>query len=137
MSKGSILYVEDDHDWHNRAIYSLQINGWELHHHIYARNAMEAIEDGLEYGLAIIDLDSSDGQFQLNGDDVMDCSKERNPKIHIITMSNYNRKDPKSKVHINKLHPFDPRKLIGIVNINYNFSGDVDAEEYYKNLIRE
>jgi len=65
-------------------------------------DAMRAIEEGLDYDLAIIDRTLGERETFNAGDAVIELSKRLNPKIDVISFSAYNDKAPYADYHLTK-----------------------------------
>jgi len=71
--------------------------------------AVESIENGLKYSLALVDLSLP----RISGEDIIALSKKLNPNVPVISISGY-AKDPSSSInHIIK--PVGNKELIDII----------------------
>ncbi len=88
----TILFVDDDIKRRNSArLLYLEDRGYLVLPYDEGRKAIEAIEEGLQYDLAIIDLSFGEERENTDcrGDEVMSVSKRRSPKAPIICSTGY------------------------------------------------
>jgi len=107
--KGSILIVEDECFGESFK----KIFEEENYFVILYKNGLEAIdqiENGLIYELAIIDLSLP----LIDGEEVIKTSKEINPNIPVLSFSGYSHKPKNSDRHITK--PIFTEDLIKIID---------------------
>ena len=76
------------------------------------RDAMEAIENGIRYDVAAIDLSMYDGLCRndgTDGEDIIRLSKKLNPRVPVASISGYPEKSSMSDAHFQK--PFNENDL--------------------------
>lgn len=91
--KETVLLVDDDGE-----VTQELLEEYDYYVILYENGdkAVEDIHGGLKYSIGIIDLRLK-GRFQ--GTDVIDASKEVNPKIPLICLSGYSFKNPTMADH--------------------------------------
>ena len=94
--KGTILLVDDRANKY--MVEALEEMGFLVCPYYYGRDAICAIEDNLKYQLALIDLSLPD----INGEDVIEASKEINPSVPVIGISAFSYKPKKADKYVSK-----------------------------------
>ena len=100
-NKETILYVNDGGHTTSKILEEL---GYCVIFHYNGQRAIDDINSGVNYDLAIIDLELSG---RIDGDDVINASKRENPKTKVYSYSAYARQGIdldhlESDVHIGK-----------------------------------
>jgi len=90
--RGTVLYVENDPDAYRSITELLEDNGCLVVHFDSGREAIESIEGGLRYRLALVDLALGGGGC--DGHDVIRRSKEVNSRTPVFCVSGYSRGVP-------------------------------------------
>jgi CheY-like chemotaxis protein len=99
----SILYVDDDYDIFLEKL--LARRGYTIIGYRSGGKALEDIESGLRYDLALIDLSLDD--HAIDGNDVIHASSEHVPEAPIVSFSGYNNKPVGSNRHFVKTEPIE------------------------------
>ena len=116
----TLLFVDDDpfSQWPEILQRKLENSGYIVICHDNSENAIESIEGGLRYDIALVDRSLGDCPgirgWKRSGDDVMRISREKNPSVPIISLSAYHQKAPDADYHITKPESLD--RTVEIVN---------------------
>ncbi|MBI4021717.1 MAG: response regulator [Candidatus Aenigmarchaeota archaeon] len=95
--KGSLLYVDDEH-YGDVAMEFLEEQGYLVTWYRRGKDAIDAIDEGLRYDLALVDLSLPD----IGGDQVIATSKQKNPSIPVFSLSAYKHKALQADRHLKK-----------------------------------
>lgn len=105
-----ILYVEDEGYISENRKDELEVNGYSVILCRDGREAVQLIEDGIKYHLALIDLSLP----EITGEEVVRVSKTINPQTPVITTSCYMYGPKGSDKHVKK--PVTGKRFIETVN---------------------
>ena len=109
--EGPVLLVESDPEWRKNLEERLERADFLTIVHDNPTGAMKEIEQGLQYRLALVDLDYSGQRY--TGLDVSRASKDKNPMVPVIFISKYPSPIPESDAFWTKSK--DVSKLLDIV----------------------
>ncbi|MEK6875380.1 MAG: response regulator [Nanoarchaeota archaeon] len=101
MKKISVLIVEDSRICVEMMSSLLRKRGFYINYYQEAKKAIEEIENGLLYDIAIVDRSLGDSEAY-SGDDVIDLSKKINPDIPVISFCGYKTKALRADGHLVK-----------------------------------
>ncbi len=81
----SILFVENEVRYAQLVCKILERGGYFVTHFDCVETAVESIKGGLEYDVAVFDIEFGDGTIE----DLIASSKDANPNVPIIAFSGY------------------------------------------------
>ncbi|HLD85405.1 MAG TPA: hypothetical protein VI968_02500 [archaeon] len=87
MNTRTLVWVDNEDSLPHRINALAESRGYNFHRFYSAREAIEAIEIGLKYLALFTDL--SFPRERYSGEDVMQKSKEVNPKVPVVCVTGY------------------------------------------------